>query len=590
MSRRVAHALEQIRQLELCPSVLNLYVDKYSIKRLANDILSGMVMFLLATPIALAIAFFCGISPSLGVVSIGVASMVGALIGGSKYQVSTIALAVCIPTIEVITKYQYKGLLTMAIFTAIILIGFGALRISDTMRHVARSFLAALGTCAALLIAMSQVQYLLGIGLSQISIGPLGSISALIAGLNDIDTNILITALAYIIPLAVLRILIRGASPYLIYLAIGIAAAYVLDAGIIPSVVEIKTIGKEFVGMAMYENIATIAKTLPTQEVLVNALTYAFVIALVIGTQTCFATNVASSITGDGRIQHNAELIATGIANFASVACGGLPVAPDITSSLTNISFRVATIAPTLIIAAMSVGFTMYNNDILRYVPLHCIPCILIIYSLSELVGKKLIQYLNLRTKESCIFWITLIVAVYFGFVPAVVVGFTMSNMLFAKRMVNIKDATVQSVKNHDAYVDEFMSNKNGYSTSLAIPRDVLNKIEVVQITNALFLNIAEVIEEALGRKGKYPSIIIIYFKNVPYLDGDGLGMLERLAAKTTNAGGTLIVSGTNGILLDIIQQKADETGSGDVYGYIIPSFKMAVQQATKRLGTRKIS
>ncbi|MDR2458593.1 MAG: hypothetical protein LBD43_00655 [Holosporales bacterium] len=588
MSRRVAHALEQIRQLELCPSVLNLYVDKYSGKSLMNDIFSGIRMFLLATPIALAIAYFCGVSPTLGIVSTGVSAIVGALIGGSKYQISTIALAVCVPTLEMMARYQYKGLLTMATFTAIILVVFGILRISDTMRYVAQSFLAALGTHVALLITTSQLQHIMGIGLPQTDIGLPGSISALSAGLKDLKIDILITALAYIVPLATLRILIRGTAPYIIYLAIGAITAYALDAGIVPNLIEIKTVGRELIGTGMYENIATIAKTLPPQTVLMNTLTYAFVVALVIGTQTCFATSVASSITGDSRIQHNAELIATGVANFASVACGGLPVAPDITSSLTNISFRAATIAPVLVIVAISVGYVMYDDDILRYIPIHCMPSILIVYSLSELVGKKPIQYMNLRTKESCIFWITLIVAVYFGFVPAVIVGFTVSNMLFSKRMVNIKDATVQSVKKHDTYVDEFMTNKNGYSNSLAISRDVLNKIEVVQITNALLLNIAEVIEEALSRKGKYPSILILYFKNIPYLDGDGLNMMKRLAAKSTKAGGTLIVSGTNGILMDIIQQKAEETGSGDVYGYIIPNFKVAIQQALKRLDARK--
>jgi SulP family sulfate permease len=523
------------------------------------------------------------------VISTGIAAMVGALIGGSKYQISTVALAVCVPTLEMMSKYQYKGLLTMATFAAVILVVFGVLRISDTLKHVAQSFLAALGTHVALLIATSQLQHIIGVGIPQADIGLLRSIGTLCASLGDIEVNTLITALAYIVPLATVKMFVRGAAPYFIYLVIGAAVTYAIDAGIVPGIVEIKTVGRELVDTGMYESIVTIAKILPPQTVLTNALTYAFVVALVIGTQTSFATGVASSITGDDRIQHNAELIATGIANFASVACGGLPVAPDVTSSLTNISFRVTTIAPALVIAAVSIGYVMYSNDILRYVPIYCIPSILIVYSLSELVGKKLIQYMNMRTKESCIFWITLVIAVYFGFIPAVVVGFTVSNMLFSKRMVNIKDATVQSVKNHDAYVDEFMSNKNGHSNTLALPRGALDRIEVVQITNSLLLNIVEVMEEALSKKGKYPSIIILYFKNVPYLDGDGLVMLKRLATKTAKAGGTFIVSGTNGILLDIVQQKADETGSGDVYGYIMPNFKIAVQQAVKRLGTGKI-
>ncbi|MDR1333302.1 MAG: hypothetical protein LBJ69_02770 [Holosporales bacterium] len=584
VSRKITSIIGLVRQLGLCPAFLNLYTQKYSTYGLVNDIIAGLRIFLLATPIAMALAFFCGLSPTQGVLSFGAAAAVGALLGGSKYQISTISMPVAVLALDVLTKYQYKGLLVAAAFAAIMLIMFGMLRLNDTVKHVARSFIAALTAYVAAVIAMTQIQYLTSPAASQTIHDLIDCARQMSSTISSLDVNTVTTALAYLAPLVLLKIFIRGAAPYLIYLVLGAAVTYLTDTGLIPMLAEIKTVGKELVSQGAFDSIATIAKTLPPQTVLSNVLTYSFAIALIIATQTCFATNAVSSMTGDNKIQHNAELIATGAANFASVACGGLFVAPDVPLSLTNVAFRARTITPIVIIATMAWYAVMYGDIILRYLPINCLSCLLIVYTIAELGRLRITQYLNPRSRESCVFWVTMLLALYFGFIPAAIVGFTISNMFFAKRMVNIKDATVQSVKNHDLVVEEFMANKNRISNSMKLPRSILERVEVIQVTNVLLLNIAGIIEEAMERNGKSSNVLIIYFKNVPYLDGEGMTMLKRLASNVTSSGGTMIVTGTNGMLLDIIQQKANEAGEGNVYGYIIPNFGTAIQQVVKRL------
>ncbi|MDR1365004.1 MAG: hypothetical protein LBJ42_00250, partial [Holosporales bacterium] len=508
---------------------MNIYVDRYSTKSLINDVIAGARILLLTTPIALAIAFACGVSPMHGLLSVGIAAACNAVLGGSKYQVSSIALSVMIPIIELQAKYQYKGLLVTSILVAIILATLGTLRMSDTMRHVTRTFLAAITTYTLLLVVISQLQFIIGTEAVPAIHGFKEGCAALYASFKNLDTQGLKTVLTYLAPMIILKAVMRGSTPYAIYIGGCAIIAYLVSERILPELIEIKTIGSKLLDMGAYENIATIAKTVPKQTALADALTYAFAIAIVIGTKTCIATNVAASVTGDRKIQYNAELIATGVANFASAACGGLLVAPDITYSLANISYKSKTVTSVIVVAALAICAVLYGGDALRYAPIYCMPGILIVYAVTALAKARLTQYANLSSRESYVFWITLAVAICFGFIPAVIVGFTAANMLFAKRMVNIKDATVRSVKNHDVNVSEFMTNKNGYSGSMGISRNLLDKIEVIQVTNALLLNIAEVTEEALSRKGRYPSVIIIYLKNVPYVDGEGLKALKRL-------------------------------------------------------------
>jgi MFS superfamily sulfate permease-like transporter len=317
---------------------------------------------------------------------------------------------------------------------------------------------------------------------------------------------------------------------------------------------------------------------------LANILNYAFAIAIVIATEVCFCTNVASSVTGDRNLQTNAELISSGVANFASVACGGLMVSPNLTFTMKNISYKAKTIIGLLVVCFLSFAFVKYAVVIIGYIPMPCISSILIVFAMSAFFSKEPFQYLDCQYYESYIFWATIIAALYFGFIPAVIIGFTTSMIFFSKRMVKIKDATVHSTKNHDTGAIEFMANKNGFSESTNLPKETMDRIEVIQINNILFLNITKLVEESLNDRGTFPEVIILYFKNVPFLDREAMSSLKQVVKKAKDRGSIVIVSGTNGMLLEILRQKEEEKNMGHVFGYVVPNFKEAIKKITERM------
>ncbi|MBR1479498.1 MAG: SulP family inorganic anion transporter [Alphaproteobacteria bacterium] len=585
MTQKMSNRLEFVRRIGMCPLALNLYVDRYSFKFFLNDVFSGIKAFLSLFPLILALAFFCGASPLQGIISCAIASLVGGLFGGSKYQIASIALPTCVLMFEILSKYQYKGLFYTAIFAAIILILFGLLRVSEVLKHISSSFVAALSVYVLFSILVNQVQYILGVDSIQSSQGLLENVQLLAGGIENTSMVGILTAAAFTVPILVLQKFARGFYPSVIYLLLGCAAVYVNNLGTLPWTFDIKTVGGEMIATQALDNITTLSRTIPSQVFLANAMNYAFIIAILIACEACFCTNVSASITGDKRLQTNAELVSTGISNFASVACGGLFVSPNVNFSLKNIRERSRTVIPIAIIAGFFIGFWYYSETIFRFIPLNCISGILLAYVLSELWTKKLTQYLNFKANDTYIFWLTFLLALYFGFIPATIVGFTASCVFFSKRMVRIKDATVHTTKNHDTGAVEFMSNKNGFMNSLGIPRHIIDKIEVIQISNVLFLNIAKVIEEALSAQGKFPSVLVVYFNNVPYLDGEAFDALRQLVKNATAKKAIVMVSGTNGMLLDILQQRASKEKNSNAFGYIIPNFSEAINQIVKRLG-----
>lgn len=585
IAQKMSSKLEFVRRLGLCPSILNLYVDRYSVKFFMNDVISGIKIFLLLFPIAFSLAFFCGASPIQGMISCAVASFVSVILGGSKYQIASIALPICVLTFEISLKYQYKGLFYTATFAAIILAGFGILKISNVLKHISYAFISALTVYVILSIVINQLQYVLGINSIQSSQGLLENISLFKENLENLSMNGLLTAAMFILPIILLKSFIKGFSPFLIYLFLGCAITYCFSSGIIPEWFEIKTIGSEMIATtSALDNIATMSSSSPSQTLLTSTMNYAFVIAIIVACEACFCTNMSSSITGDNRLQTNIELISTGISNFLSVALGGLFVSPNISLSMRNIKLESKTTIPILISACLCLIFIYYNDTIVRFAPINCISCILIVFAFSELINKKIKQYLNIRSYDSYIFWITIVMALYFGFIPATIVGFAISCVFFAERMVKIKDANVHSTRNHDSGAIEFMTNKNGFANSMNIPQKILDKIEVIQVSNILFLNIAKIVEEALSAQGKFPSALVIYFNNVPYFDGEAFDSLKELVKKAKEKKAMVIVSGTNGMLLDILKQKASTEKYSDAFGYIIPDFKDAISQTVNRL------
>jgi SulP family sulfate permease len=588
MSAKLSNKLAGVRKMGLCPSILNMYSDRYSFLFLLNDVTSGVKLFLLLLPIALALSFFCGFSATQGIISCAIGAVVSAVLGGSKYQVSSVAFPVCLLMFEIMSKYQYKGMLYTSIFISIILILFGLLKMSEVMRHISYAFVSALSVYVIFVVVAMQLQYILGIGAIQSIQGLSENFSLLIGSFENITKEGATTAAAFLVPLIVLKSFYKGFVPYIVYMAICMLIVFLNTIGAIPEIFAVKTVGKEMISGQIIDNIFTISNNIPSTTFLSSSLNYAFVIALIIGSEACFCSNVSSSLTGDTRIQNNMELISTGVSNFLSVACGGLFVSPNIPFSLKNVKYRSKTIITSVVIAVLAYHFMRASTEIFRLLPGYTLSSILLVYAVFDLLNRKITQYLNFKASETYIFLCTLILAIYFGFISATIVGFTMSIVLFAKRVIRIKDATVHTVKNHDAGMIEFMANKNGTQDTLNIPKSIMKRIEVVQISNVLFLNIAKIIAEVLGARGSFPSVLIIYFKNVPYIDEDGFKVLQQIVKTITQKGAIVMVAGTNGVLLNILQQKAAEANSGDMFGYITPDFKTAIQQVTKRLDAGK--
>jgi sulfate permease, SulP family len=129
-----------------------------------RDFTAGLIVAMVAIPLAMGFAMASGLPPEMGIVGGAVAGLIGALFGGSKYQVYG-PTAAFIPVIAAITsKYDsYTFLIWCSILAGIVLMVLGLTRMGRIAAAVPNSIVVGFTIGIAAVIGLSQVEQVLGL-------------------------------------------------------------------------------------------------------------------------------------------------------------------------------------------------------------------------------------------------------------------------------------------------------------------------------------------------------------------------------------------------------------------------------------------
>ncbi|MDR1488309.1 MAG: hypothetical protein LBI26_01015 [Holosporales bacterium] len=553
---RIKSIVRKAQRFELCPSIFNIHTSKS--KFFISDIFSAIKIFLSLLPLVFAWSFAIGLSPIQGLATLFAAAIVSIIFGGSKYQISLISFALSVITIEIIAKYQYNGMLLVSIFVAIILIIFGLLRLNDIFKRLYSSYISAITIYVSLYIIVSQTQYILGITSPQSPSNLINNVVAMCSKLDGISWQNVLTALYFVIPLFIIKIKIKNSFFITIYLALSITSSFFIDL--------------KLFNISDFGNINTTYFGNLSSSFVINCINYSLAIAIVIASTSCLTTNLSSSLTGT-RLQHNAEFISLGIANFISVILGGVFVSSNTNYTMQNIAYKTKTLGTLLMLGCLSLVTINYYDIIIEHIPVYSLSAILIVFAIDNIK----LKHFKLKNNDDYIFIATLLVLLFFGFVPAVYIGFIISLMFLAQRMISIKGESIHVTKKHDASLSEFMAIKNGFIRG----HNYSKYIDVIHIEDSLFLNTIKIALESR----KTSKVIILYFKHILFLDAEAIRILKYIVSDARKNNVMVIVSGANGILLEMLKYKEKQENEGSIFGYIVPNFGEALKKAHEKLG-----
>ena len=474
----------------------------------ARNILAGVVVGIVALPLAMAFAIASGARPEQGLYTAIVAGFAVSAFGGSRLQIAGPTGAFIVILSGITTKYGIAGLQLATLMAGLMLIALGAARLGSVIKYIPDPVIVGFTSGIGVIIWVGQWKDFFGLAPAAGGEHFHQKLINLIEAFPTINlptTGLALFALALLIICPRVPYIKRIPAPLT-----AMAAATALQAAVhLPGVA---TIGSAFGGIPQ----SLPAFGLPAISVsdAVKLVGPAFTIALLGAIESLLSAVVADGMANT-RHDSNQELIGQGIANVLSPLFGGFAATGAIARTATNVrnggSGPLAGIVHVLTLVLILVLFAPYA----AHIPLCVLAAILFVvaWNMSEVH-----RFLHLaRTSpraDRTILLITFTLTVFVDLVVAVNVGVVLASFMFMRRMAQAVEISEEPVNSDEA---------NSVST---LPPGAL----VYSIDGPFFFGAAEKLERTLENVQQHMGILVLRLGRVPFVDATGLQALAELA------------------------------------------------------------
>ena len=513
----------------------------YDRRQFTTDLLAGIIVGIVALPLAIAFGIASGVTPEKGIITAIVAGLIVSLFGGSKVQIGGPTGAFIIIIYGIIQQYGFEGLTIATLMAGVFLILFGILHLGTIIKYIPYPIVVGFTSGIALTIFTTQIKDLLGLTMSNV---PSDFIEKWIAYFSAIPTTDLWSAAVGIGSVVIIALwprlahysnVLKKLPGSLIAIIVMTIAALLLKQYM--GITSIETIGDRF----------SISNQLPgaqmpqlTWEVIKGLVSPAITIAILGAIESLLSATVAAGVIGD-RHDSNTELIAQGVANLASPIFGGIPATGAIARTMTNINNGGRTPIAGIVHAAVLLLIFLFLMPLAQYIPMACLAGVLVIVAYNMSGWRSFLSIMKNPKSDITVLWVTFLLTVIFDLTIAIEVGLICACLLFMRRMAETTDVKVISDEiNPDEEDSDFQL---GNLEHLTIPEGV----EVYEINGPYFFGAGNRFEEIMGAlHHKRPRVRIIRMRKVPFVDSTGIHNLTNLCQMSQKEGIQIVLSGVN--------------------------------------------
>ena len=545
----------------------------YDRRQLTTDLMAGIIVGIVALPLAIAFGIASGVTPEKGIITAIVAGLIVALLGGSRVQIGGPTGAFIIIIYGIIQQYGFEGLTIATLMAGVFLIMFGLLHLGTIIKYIPYPIVVGFTSGIALTIFTTQIKDLLGLTMATV---PSDFIEKWIAYAGSIATIDVWSAAVGLGSVALIALWPR-------FTQLSIFNSHLSFLKKLPgSLIAIITMTiaalllKQYAGVTTIETIGdrfSISNVLPdaqvpelSWDVVKSLVSPAITIAILGAIESLLSATVADGVIGD-RHNSNTELIAQGVANLASPIFGGIPATGAIARTMTNINNGGRTPVAGIVHAAVLLVIFLFLMPLAQYIPMACLAGVLVIVSYGMSGWRSFLSIMNNPKSDVIVLWVTFLLTVIFDLTVAIEVGLICACLLFMRRMAETTDVKVISDEiNPDEEDSDFQM---GNLEHLSIPEGV----EVYEINGPYFFGAGNKFEEIMGAlgHGKRPRVRIIRMRKVPFVDSTGIHNLTNLCLMSQREGIQVVLSGVNDrVQLTLQRAKFDQlVGSDNICSHI---------------------
>ncbi len=530
------------------PKLFSTLKDGYNKQTLVQDLLAGVIVGIVALPLAIAFGIASGATPEAGILTAIVAGFIISFFGGSKVQIGGPTGAFIVIVYGIIQEYGMSGLCIATFMAGAFLILMGVLHLGTIIKYIPYPIVVGFTSGIALTIFATQIKDLFGLQIDDV---PAGFLDKWGVYFNHFDTvnwwSLLVGVLSILIIVFTPKVSRRVPGSLVAIILMTVVTLILSSLG----VEGIETIGDRF----------SISTDLPQPEVpkinwdsIRRLAQPAMVIAMLGAIESLLSAAVADGVIGD-RHDSNQELIAQGVANMVSPLIGGIPATGAIARTMTNINnggrTPVAGIAHAIVLALIY----LFLMPLVKFIPMSCLAGILVVvsYNMSEWRSFKAI--LKNPKSDITVLLVTFFLTVIFDLTVAIEVGVLIACLLCMRRMAETTNVSVLS----DEIDPSADSDVQGNLEHLVIPEGV----KVYEINGPYFFGIGNKFEEMMGDMGTRAKVRIIRMRKVPFIDSTGVHNLTNMCRMCNQMGVKVVLSGVNPQVMKVIE----DAGMDDIVG-----------------------
>ncbi len=507
------------------PKLFTILKSGYTKDQFLADLTSGVLVGIVALPLAIAFAIASGVNPEQGLYTAVIAGFIVSAFGGSRVQIAGPTGAFIVIVYRIVQNYGYDGLAAATLIAGVLLIIMGLARFGTLLKFVPYPLTVGFTSGIALIIFSSQLNDFFGLRITDLPADFTEKWIVYAERITALDMNALAVGGGSLLVIVAFQRIGSRVPGSLIAILLATAVVHLFS-------IPVETIGSRF------GNVPSALPSPRLPDVSWSTITRVFSPAVTIALLGAIES-LLSAVVADGMIRSrhrsNMELIAQGAANIVSPLFAGIPATGAIARTATNIKNGGRTPVAGIIHAAVLLLLMVVFGKWATLIPMPTLAAILLVvaYTMSE--WRSFLKIMKSPRSDVAVMVITFGLTVVVDLTVALQTGVILSAMLFIRRMAEVSQVT--------PLTKDLKEGEEGEEESLR-GKPLPDGIEVFEVGGSLFFGAVDQFNETIRSIEKNPKVFILETRNLLAIDATGIHALEDLLHQMNHQGTHFIISG----------------------------------------------
>src|SRR5690606_7007913 len=414
-----------MKNSEFIPKFFTLLKEGITRQQLTKDVTAGIIVGIVALPLAIAFAIASGVSPEKGLITAVIAGLIISMLGGSRVQIGGPTGAFIVIVYGIVETHGVGGLTIATFMAGFLIIGLGLARLGNYLKFIPYPLIVGFTSGIAIIIFSSQIKDFLGLEMGEVPADFIEKWQAYFLNFKHINWIAVAIAIGTVLISLNFSKLTSKIPGSIVAILISTIAVYFFD-------LPVETIETKFGEIPNTISLPTFPSI--DFETIQELIQPAIAIALLGSIESLLSAVVADGMIG-GRHRSNMELIGQGAANIFSGLFGGIPATGAIARTATNIKNGGRTPIAGIVPAMVLLLIMLVLGPVAKLIPLACLAGVLVVVSWHMAEWHQFLAMMKGNRMDVIVLLTTFLLTIFFDLILAIQVGMILASFIFMQRM-----------------------------------------------------------------------------------------------------------------------------------------------------------